>query len=68
MHISVDNIFVIVLVFTAFEWHKEITTEFFLGHFRRYRYAFHLHLRAALIEKFSWIMYVFGAFFSVYRY
>ena len=31
--LSVDNIFVIVLVFTAFEWHKEITIRVLFGAF-----------------------------------
>lgn len=62
--LSVDNIFVIVLIFTAFSVHK--------AHYRKVllwgllgaiamRFCF-IFLGAALIEHFHWIMYIFGAF------
>lgn len=62
--LSVDNIFVIVLVFTAFgvapkNYHRVLFWGILGAIVLRFMFIF---LGAALIERFSWIMYVFGAF------
>lgn len=62
--LSVDNIFVIVLVFTAFgvaqrNYHRVLFWGILGAIVMRFIFIF---VGAALIEKFSWIMYVFGAF------
>ena len=62
--LSVDNIFVMVLVFTAFSvapknYHRVLFWGILGAIVMRFIFIF---VGAALIEKFSWIMYVFGAF------
>ena len=62
--LSVDNIFVIVLIFTAFgvaqrKYHRVLFWGILGAIVMRFIFIF---VGAALIEKFSWIMYVFGAF------
>lgn len=62
--LSVDNIFVIVLVFTAFNveksnYHRVLFWGVLGAIVMRFIFIF---IGAALITKFSWIMYVFGAF------
>jgi len=62
--LSVDNIFVIVLIFTAFNVEKEnyhrVLFWGVLGAIvMRFMFIF---IGAALITKFSWIMYIFGGF------
>lgn len=62
--LSVDNIFVIVLIFTAFgvaqrNYHRVLFWGILGAIVMRFIFIF---VGAALIEKFSWIMYVFGAF------
>lgn len=62
--LSVDNIFVIVLIFTAFKvspknYHKVLLWGIIGAVTMRFMFIF---LGAALIERFEWIMYIFGAF------
>ncbi|UOE39929.1 TerC/Alx family metal homeostasis membrane protein [Chryseobacterium suipulveris] len=62
--LSVDNIFVIVLVFTAFgvapkNYHRVLFWGILGAIVMRFIFIF---VGAALIQKFDWIMYVFGAF------
>ncbi len=62
--LSVDNIFVIVLIFTAFgvapkNYHRVLFWGILGAIVMRFIFIF---VGAALIAKFSWIMYVFGAF------
>lgn len=62
--LSVDNIFVIVLIFTAFSvppknYHRVLFWGILGAIVMRFIFIF---VGAALIAKFSWIMYVFGAF------
>lgn len=62
--LSVDNIFVIVLIFTAFNveqknYHRVLFWGILGAIVMRFIFIF---IGAALITKFSWIMYVFGAF------
>lgn len=62
--LSVDNIFVIVLVFTAFgvaqrNYHRVLFWGILGAIIMRFIFIF---IGAALIAKFSWIMYVFGGF------
>ncbi|WP_297984780.1 TerC/Alx family metal homeostasis membrane protein [uncultured Chryseobacterium sp.] len=62
--LSVDNIFVMVLIFTAFgvaqrNYHRVLFWGILGAIVMRFIFIF---VGAALIEKFSWIMYVFGAF------
>lgn len=62
--LSIDNIFVIVLVFTAFgvaprNYHRVLFWGILGAIVMRFIFIF---LGAALIQKFEWIMYVFGAF------
>ena len=62
--LSVDNIFVILLVFTAFgvapaNYHRVLFWGIFGAVVMRFLFIF---LGAALIAKFGWILYVFGAF------
>lgn len=62
--LSVDNIFVIVLIFTAFKveqknYHRVLFWGVMGAIVMRFLFIF---IGAALIAKFSWIMYVFGAF------
>lgn len=62
--LSVDNIFVILLVFGAFgvapkNYHRVLFWGIFGAIVMRFIFIF---LGAALIAKFSWIMYIFGAF------
>ena len=62
--LSVDNIFVIVLVFTAFgvaprNYHRVLFWGILGAILMRFVFIF---VGAALIAKFSWIMYVFGGF------
>lgn len=62
--LSVDNIFVIVLVFSAFgvaqkNYHRVLFWGILGAIVMRFIFIF---VGAALIEKFNWIMYVFGAF------
>ena len=62
--LSVDNIFVIVLIFTAFNVEKEnYHRVLFWGVLGAIvmRFIF-IFIGAALITKFSWIMYIFGGF------
>lgn len=62
--LSVDNIFVMVLIFSAFgvaqkNYHRVLFWGILGAIVMRFIFIF---VGAALIEKFSWIMYVFGAF------
>ena len=62
--LSVDNIFVIVLVFSAFgvaprNYHRVLFWGILGAIVMRFIFIF---IGAALIAKFSWIMYVFGGF------
>lgn len=62
--LSVDNIFVIVLIFSAFgvaprNYHRVLFWGILGAIVMRFIFIF---LGAALIQKFDWIMYVFGAF------
>ena len=62
--LSVDNIFVMVLIFGAFgvaqkNYHRVLFWGILGAIVMRFLFIF---LVAALIEKFDWIMYVFGAF------
>lgn len=62
--LSVDNIFVIVLVFSAFgvapkNYHRVLFWGILGAIVMRFIFIF---VGAALIEKFSWILYVFGGF------
>jgi tellurite resistance protein TerC len=62
--LSVDNIFVIVLVFSAFAvpkkyYHRVLFWGIFGAIVMRFIFIF---VGAALIAKFGWILYVFGAF------
>ncbi|MEC5156579.1 TerC/Alx family metal homeostasis membrane protein [Chryseobacterium sp. MP_3.2] len=62
--LSVDNIFVMVLIFGAFgvaqkNYHRVLFWGILGAIVMRFIFIF---LGAALIEKFDWIMYVFGAF------
>lgn len=62
--LSVDNIFVMVLVFTAFgvaprNYHRVLFWGILGAIVMRFIFIF---VGAALIQKFDWIMYVFGAF------
>lgn len=62
--LSIDNIFVMVLVFTAFgvapkNYHRVLFWGILGAIVMRFIFIF---VGAALIAKFSWIMYVFGAF------
>ncbi|MBE9584663.1 TerC/Alx family metal homeostasis membrane protein [Mucilaginibacter sp. JRF] len=62
--LSVDNIFVMVLIFSAFgveeKYYHKVLLWGILGAVAM-RFAF-IFLGAALIENFHWILYVFGAF------
>lgn len=62
--LSVDNIFVIVLIFTGFgvapkNYHRVLFWGIIGAIVMRFLFIF---IGAALIEKFGWIMYVFGGF------
>jgi tellurite resistance protein TerC len=62
--LSVDNIFVIVLIFTAFgvaprNYHRVLFWGILGAIVMRFIFIF---VGAALIQRFEWIMYVFGAF------
>lgn len=62
--LSVDNIFVIVLIFSAFNveksnYHRVLFWGIFGAIIMRFIFIF---VGAALIAQFNWIMYVFGAF------
>ncbi|WKS94558.1 TerC/Alx family metal homeostasis membrane protein [Riemerella columbina] len=62
--LSVDNIFVIVLIFSAFgvekkNYHRVLFWGILGAVVMRFLFIF---IGAALIEKFDWIMYIFGAF------
>lgn len=62
--LSVDNIFVILLVFSGFgvaprNYHRVLFWGIFGAIVMRFLFIF---IGAALIQKFEWIMYVFGAF------
>lgn len=62
--LSVDNIFVMILVFSAFgvvqkNYHRVLFWGILGAIVMRFIFIF---VGAALIERFSWIMYVFGAF------
>jgi tellurite resistance protein TerC len=62
--LSIDNIFVILLVFTGFgvapkNYHRVLFWGIFGAIVMRFLFIF---IGAALIQKFGWIMYVFGAF------
>lgn len=62
--LSVDNIFVMVLIFTAFgvaqkNYHRVLFWGILGAIVMRFIFIF---VGAALIEEFEWIMYVFGAF------
>jgi tellurite resistance protein TerC len=62
--LSVDNIFIMVLIFTAFGvqekyYHRVLFWGIIGAVLMRFMFIF---LGAALIEKFEWILYVFGAF------
>ena len=62
--LSIDNIFVMVLVFTAFgvaprNYHRVLFWGILGAIIMRFMFIF---VGAALIQKFEWIMYVFGAF------
>src|SRR6201986_3023677 len=62
--LSVDNIFVIVLIFTAFKvspkhYHKVLFWGIIGAIVMRFVFVF---IGAALITRFEWILYIFGAF------
>ena len=62
--LSVDNIFVIVLIFTTFKvdkkhYHRVLFWGIIGAVLMRFLFIF---IGASLIAKFSWILYVFGAF------
>lgn len=62
--LSIDNIFVILLVFSGFgvaprNYHRVLFWGIFGAIVMRFLFIF---IGAALIQKFDWIMYVFGAF------
>ncbi|MBV6880282.1 TerC/Alx family metal homeostasis membrane protein [Epilithonimonas ginsengisoli] len=62
--LSIDNIFVILLVFSGFgvaprNYHRVLFWGIFGAIVMRFLFIF---IGAALIQKFEWIMYVFGAF------
>jgi len=62
--LSVDNIFVMVLIFTAFavskrHYHKVLFWGIIGAILMRFAFIF---LGAVLIKEFNWILYVFGAF------
>lgn len=62
--LSIDNIFVILLVFSGFgvaprNYHRVLFWGIFGAIIMRFLFIF---IGAALIQKFEWIMYVFGAF------
>jgi tellurite resistance protein TerC len=62
--LSVDNIFVIVLIFTAFavdpkHYHKVLLWGIIGAVAMRFLFIF---VGAALITKFHWVLYIFGAF------
>lgn len=62
--LSIDNIFVILLVFSGFgvaprNYHRVLFWGIFGAIAMRFLFIF---IGAALIQKFEWIMYVFGAF------
>jgi len=62
--LSVDNIFVILLIFTSFNlaksnYHKVLIWGILGAIFMRFTFIF---LGASLISKFGWILYVFGGF------
>jgi tellurite resistance protein TerC len=62
--LSVDNIFVMVLIFTAFgvdkrHYHKVLLWGIIGAVVMRFLFIF---VGAALIEEFHWILYIFGAF------
>ncbi|NNU34155.1 TerC/Alx family metal homeostasis membrane protein [Mucilaginibacter sp. S1162] len=68
--LSVDNIFVMVLIFTAFGvdkryYHKVLLWGIIGAVVMRFLFIF---VGAALIEEFHWILYLFGAFPGLYRY
>jgi tellurite resistance protein TerC len=62
--LSVDNIFVMILIFNSFgvidKYHKKILFWGVLGAIV-FRFTF-IFLGAALLHRFEWIMYLFGAF------
>lgn len=65
--LSVDNIFVIILIFTAFgvvekNYHRVLFWGILGAIIMRFIFIF---VGAALIAKFSWIMYVFGGFLVI---
>ncbi len=65
--LSVDNIFVMILIFTAFgvapkNYHRVLFWGILGAIIMRFIFIF---VGAALIAKFSWIMYVFGAFLVI---
>jgi len=62
--LSVDNIFVMVLIFTAFavdqkHYHKVLLWGIIGAVVMRFLFIF---VGAALIEEFHWVLYIFGAF------
>jgi tellurite resistance protein TerC len=62
--LSVDNIFIIVLVFTAFKvspshYHKVLFWGIIGAIAMRFAFIF---IGAALITRFEWVLYIFGAF------
>lgn len=62
--LSIDNIFVIVLIFSSFgvdpkHYHRVLVWGILGAVFLRFAFIF---LGSALITEFSWILYVFGAF------
>ena len=62
--LSVDNIFVIMLIFTSFgvapsNYHRVLFWGILGAVFMRFIFIF---VGAALINKFDWILYIFGAF------
>ena len=65
--LSVDNVFVMILVFIAFgvkeQYYKRVLFWGILGAIVM-RFIF-IFVSAALIQRFSWILYVFGAFLVV---
>jgi tellurite resistance protein TerC len=65
--LSVDNVFVMILIFLAFKvqkmYYKRVLFWGILGAVvMRFLFIF---LSAALIQKFDWIMYIFGAFLVI---
>ena len=65
--LSIDNLFVFILVFTSFKIHPRYQHEvLFWGILGALVFrAFFIFAGIALIEKFAWVMYIFGGFLVI---